>query len=205
MPTEGSDGDGLRAARGDDPAARQNLTVVVEEDYAVAQQGPTLFRVAMHNVSGIAPCAFRSGAARLVGAHGVTHSFLPGSYRPCRRKPRHSVAQLTQVPTVDAQRPAGYDGPWVCPQRSDYGCAESVPFVRTSSRDVTTCSQIGDGAARAQIFLSCTLRTEWSAALCKISLARDRVGAMFSTRFGALTAAQIVSATASASASGSAA
>ncbi len=54
---------------------------------------------------------------------------------------------------------------------------------------------------RTQSLRNSTFRTEWSAALCRINLALERVGAMFWTRLGALIPAQIVSAVATASAS----
>ncbi|GJF22011.1 hypothetical protein SHO565_25750 [Streptomyces sp. HO565] len=38
--------------RSDDPAVRQKLTGVLEEDDAVAQQAPPLFRVVRHETGG---------------------------------------------------------------------------------------------------------------------------------------------------------
>jgi len=73
-----SDRGGLGTTRGDDPTVRQDLTVVVEKDYPVAQQAPPLFWVAVHDVGSVSPGAVRGRAAGLMGTHRVrlTHSFL---------------------------------------------------------------------------------------------------------------------------------
>ena len=52
----------------------------------------------------------------------------------------------------------------------------------------------GQAARPGQSLRSSTRRTEWSAAFCSTSRARERVGAMLTRRFGPLTAAQMPSA-----------
>ncbi len=92
---------GVRTAGRDDSAVGQYLAVVLEQDYAVAQQAPPLFGVAVHDMGGIAPGAVRWWAARLMGAHRVrlTHSFLLEIVRWVPAGSRmHSVTQVWYSP-----------------------------------------------------------------------------------------------------------
>lgn len=58
-----------RAARGNDPAARQDLAHVVEHDHAVTQQAPPLLRMDGDSVGGVAVRAVSRRARGVVWTH----------------------------------------------------------------------------------------------------------------------------------------
>ena len=60
---------GGRAARGNDPAARQDLAHVVEHDHAVAQQAPPLLRVDSDSVGGVTVRTVSRRARGAVSTH----------------------------------------------------------------------------------------------------------------------------------------
>jgi len=60
-------------------AVRQKFTRVVEEDYSVAEQAPTLTWVRRHGVGGVVVGGVRRGARGLMGTHRQDLRFLlPG-------------------------------------------------------------------------------------------------------------------------------
>jgi hypothetical protein len=67
----GRDGQSVvgRAVRGDLPTVGQQLTVVIEEDHAVAQQAPPLFGVEGNGVGGVAVRFIRRWARGPVWTH----------------------------------------------------------------------------------------------------------------------------------------
>src|SRR5215218_5260392 len=145
----------------------QQLAVVVEQDDAVAQQPPALLGVAADHDGEIAGVAVGVGTRSPVLAHGDPPL-----------DPAWDAGPTLQFTSVS--------------QRQIRGETEAVPVIQ-----VTGSPGRGSGLGemgRAQSLRSSTRRTEWSAAFCSTSLARERVGAMFSRRFGPLTADQMSSA-----------
>src|SRR5690242_9161151 len=68
-PYSGRRGPRERAVRGDDPAVRQELTGVLEEQDAVAQQAPALLRVVRQKAGGFPVGGVGGGTRWLVLAH----------------------------------------------------------------------------------------------------------------------------------------
>ena len=138
---------------GDGAAVGEQLAVVVEQDDAVAQQSPALLGVAADDGGEVTRLAGGVGAG-----FGWWHMAVPSV------RPRHGAGSDVRVRPITVRQ--------VCARPE----ASAVTRLTRSPRRVVHF--LPSGPRGRQSLRSRTRRTEWSAAFCSTSRARDRVGAM---------------------------